>query len=198
MLDPIFIIKTAGLLGISIIVFTESGMPFGFFLPGDTLLFATGIFALQGLFPIELVIVICAVASTLGGMGGYWMGETIGRKLFERKSSFFFNKNRVYDVERFYKKYGPLTILIARFIPFVRTFSPIIAGVGNMKYKSFFIYNILGAILWSTTVPLLGYYFGGLIPNPDRFLLPVALLIVGFSFLPIIGKFIYHFVFKAK
>jgi membrane-associated protein len=198
MLDPTLIIKTAGLLGIFLIVFCESGLFFGFFLPGDTLLFASGIFALQGLFPISLLITIIAIASMLGGFIGYWSGKTMGRKLFERQSSFFFNKNRVQDVERFYNKYGPITILIARFIPFVRTFSPIIAGVGKMKYKAFLFYNIIGAVIWASVVPLIGYYFGGLIPNPDRFLLPVAIIIVGFSFLPFILKFVHHLIFKSR
>jgi membrane-associated protein len=198
MLDPAFIIKTAGLLGIFLIVFAESGLFFGFFLPGDTLLFASGIFALQGLFSISAVILTCALGAIAGGMIGYWSGATMGRRLFERKSSFFFNKDRIYDVERFYTKHGPITILIARFIPFARTFSPIVAGVGKMKYRSFTFFNIIGGIVWATIVPLAGFYLGAFIPNPDRFLLPVALLVVGISFVPFILKLLHHFVFRRK
>lgn len=198
MLDPILIIKTAGLLGIFLIVFSESGLFFGFFLPGDTLLFAAGIFAFQGLFPLTLLIGIITVAAILGGNVGYWMGKNMGRKLFERKTSFFFNINRIHDVENFYKKYGPITILISRFIPFLRTFSPIVAGIGIMRYKTFTFYNIIGGIVWATTIPLLGYYFGRLIPNPDQLVLPVAIIILSFSFLPFLVKIVHHLLFKPR
>jgi len=198
MLDPILIIKTAGLLGIFLIVFSESGLFFGFFLPGDTLLFAAGIFAFQGLFPLTLLIGIIAIAAILGGNVGYWSGKSMGRKLFERDASFFFNKNRVYDVEKFYQKHGPITIIVSRFIPLLRTFSPIVAGVGLMKYKTFALYNIIGGLLWAITIPMLGYYFGRLIPNPDQFVLPVAILVLGVSFLPFFVKLVHHFVSKSK
>lgn len=198
MLDPIFIIKTAGLLGIFLIVFAESGLFFGFFLPGDTLLFASGLFAFQGLFPIELVIIACAVASILGGYIGYWSGKNMGRKLFERDASFFFNKKRIDDVEKFYKKYGPITIVMARFIPFIRTFSPIVAGVGLMKYKKFILFNVIGGVLWATVMPLLGYFLGKLIPNPDQFLLPIAIIIIAISFLPFIIKIVHHLISKTR
>jgi membrane-associated protein len=198
MLDPILIIKTAGLLGIFLIVFSESGLFFGFFLPGDTLLFAAGIFAFQGLFPLSLLIGIIAVAAILGGNVGYWSGKNMGRKLFERDASFFFNKNRVYDVEKFYQKHGPITIIVSRFIPLLRTFSPIVAGVGLMKYKTFAIHNIIGGLLWATIIPMLGYYFGRLIPNPDQFVLPVAILVLGVSFLPFFVKMVHYFISKSK
>lgn len=198
MLDPVTIIKTAGLLGIFVIVFAESGLPFGFFLPGDTLLFASGIFALQGFFPITILMILIAIASILGGNVGYWTGKKMGRRLFERDLSFFFNKKRIIDAENFYKKYGPVTILVSRFIPFIRTFSPIIAGVGDMNRKAFNFYNITGGILWATIVPLFGYFFGHLIPNPDRFLLPVALLVLCVSFLPFVLKIFHHLIFKSR
>ena len=198
MLDPEFIIKTAGLLGIFLIVFSESGLFFGFFLPGDTLLFASGLFAFQGCFPISLLIAIVAVAAILGGNIGYWSGKTMGRKLFERDMSFLFNKKRIYDIENFYKKYGPLTIVFSRFIPFVRTFSPIVAGVGLMRRSIFNLYNVLGGVLWATIVPLLGYYFGRLIPNPDELVLPVAILVLSFSFIPLLIKIVHHFVSKPR
>jgi membrane-associated protein len=198
MLDPVTIIKTAGLLGIFLIVFSESGLPFGFFLPGDTLLFASGIFALQGFFPITTVIILVAIAGILGGHVGYWSGKKMGRKLFEKDLSFFFNKKRIIDAENLYKKHGAITILISRFIPFVRTFSPIIAGVGDMNKKSFNFYNIIGGILWAIVVPLLGYFFGHLIPNPDKFLLPVAFLVLLVSFMPFILKIFHHLFFRLR
>lgn len=198
MLDPIFIIKTAGLIGIFLVVFAESGLFFGFFLPGDTLLFAGGIFAFQGIFPIQVLICVIGIAAILGGTVGYWMGKNMGRKLFEKHSSFFFNKERVYDVEKFYKKYGPVTVIISRFIPFARTFSPIVAGIGLMRYRIFLLYNIVGSVLWATSIPLLGYYFGRLIPNPDRYVLPVVIIVLGFSFLPLGLKLFHHYIFKRS
>lgn len=198
MFDPITIIKTAGLLGVFLVIFAESGLFFGFFLPGDTLLFAAGIFASQGFFPISLLIIGSAVAAVLGDNTGYWAGRKMGRKLFEKDASFLFNKNRIRDAENFYKKHGPLTIILARFIPLIRTFAPIVAGVAEMEYKKFFKYNILGAVIWTIVVPLLGYCFGSLIPNPDQFLLPVISAIVVISFLPFIFKLIHHLLGKLR
>jgi membrane-associated protein len=195
MLDPITLVKTIGLLGIFILIFTESGLFFGFFLPGDTLLFAAGIFASQGYFPVGVLIGICALAAILGDNVGYWTGNTMGRRLFERNSSYFFNKNRVYDAERFYKKHGSITIIAARFIPVIRTFAPIVAGVAKMRYKTFFLYNVIGGILWVALVTLMGYYLGSLIPDPDRLLFPVLIFVLLISFLPagmhLVGQYIF-------
>lgn len=196
MFDPNLIIKTAGLVGISLIVFAESGLFFGFFLPGDTLLFAAGIFASQGVFSIETLILICAISAILGDTVGYWTGKKVGKAFFEKETSMFFSKKRIYQAEHFYQKHGSATIILARFIPIIRTFAPIVAGVAKMHYKTFALYNTIGGILWSTSVPLLGYYLGGLIPNPDRFILPILLIVIGFSFLPFIIKLIHHFLKK--
>lgn len=196
MFDPNLIIKTAGLVGISLIVFAESGLFFGFFLPGDTLLFAAGIFASQGVFPIETLILICAVSAILGDTVGYWTGKKVGKAFFEKETSIFFSRKRIYQAEHFYQKHGSATIILARFIPIIRTFAPIVAGVAKMHYKTFALYNTIGGILWSVSIPLLGYYFGGLIPNPDRFILPILLMVIGFSFLPFIFKLIHHFLKK--
>lgn len=198
MLDPTLIIKTAGLLGIFLVVFAESGLLIGFFLPGDTLLFAAGIFALEGYFSLPLLIIIVALGSILGDNTGYWIGKRMGRKLFERENSTFFNKKGLERAENFYKKRGPITIIAARFVPIMRTFAPIVAGVAGMDYKKFFFYNVSGGILWAIVVPLLGYYLGGMIPNPDRFLLPTALLIIGFSFLPFFVKLAHYLISKRK
>lgn len=196
MLDPVNIITTAGLLGVALVVFTESAFFFGFFLPGDTLLFASGIFALQGFFPLWLIILCIASASILGNSVGYWTGKKIGRKFFEREASLFFNKKRIYDAEHFYERHGAITIVIARFIPIVRTFAPIIAGVGQMKKITFIIFNIIGGFLWAIVVPSIGYYFGSLIPNSDRFLLPIVLLVIGISLLPVLFNAFRHFILR--
>jgi len=192
LLDPIVIIKTVGLLGVFLAVCLESGVFFGFFLPGDTLLFAAGIFASQGFFLLPVVIIGCAIAAIIGDSIGYWTGKKMGRSLFEKNASFFFNKNRVDDAEHFYHKYGAVTIIIARFIPVIRTFAPIVAGVGRMQYKTFVAYNIIGGVLWATFVPILGFYLGSMIPNPDKYLLPVVLLVFFFSFVPVLMKVVFN------
>jgi membrane-associated protein len=192
MFDPLEIIKTVGLLGIFIIVFAESGLFFGFFLPGDSLLFTAGIFASQGFINIWMLIALCAIAAILGDSVGYWTGSKMGRKLFEKDAGFFFKKKRLYDAEHFYKKHGAYTLIMARFIPVIRTFAPIVAGIARMKYHTFFIYNIVGAVLWSIAVVSLGYFLGNLIPNPDTYILPIIILMVIVSSMPVAMKYFKH------
>ena len=194
MLDPILIIKTVGIIGIFLIIFAESGLFFGFFFPGDTLLFAGGILASQGFLSISVLIIGCVISSIIGDNVGYWTGKKVGRKLFNREASLFFNQKNVNRAENFYNKHGPLTIIMARFIPMIRTFAPVVAGIAKMEYKKFFLYNIIGGVLWSTLLPLTGYYFGNIIPNPDKYFLPVAILIIGFSFLPLLIKSALYFI----
>lgn len=189
-LDPILIIKAVGVIGIILIVFAETGLFFGFFLPGDSLIFTAGIFASQGFSSIEVLLIGCIIAAILGDSVGYWSGKKYGRKLFDRDSGFFFKKQRLYDAELFYEKHGKSTIIIARFVPIIRTFAPIVAGIGNMSYPTFISYNIFGGIFWVSGMLLLGYFLGGLIPNPDTYIIPIAFVIVLLSFLPIILKFI--------
>lgn len=188
MLDPIFLIKTVGLIGIIFIIFAESGLFFGFFLPGDSLLFAAGIFASQGYLNIYILIIGCALAAILGDSVGYWSGKKYGRKLFERDAGFFFKKKRLYDAEHFYEKHGKYTIIIARFVPIIRTFAPIVAGIGRMHYRTFISYNIFGGLLWTISLLLIGYFLGGIIPEIDKYLIPITILIILISILPIIVK----------
>jgi len=190
MLDPILIIKAVGIIGIILIVFAETGLFFGFFFPGDSLLFTAGIFASQGFFSIGVLLIGCIIAAILGDSVGYWSGRRYGRELFERDSGFFFKKQRLYDAELFYEKHGKSTIIIARFVPIIRTFAPIVAGLGSMNYSSFIFYNIFGGIFWVSLLLLSGYFFGGMIPNPDAYIVPIAFLIIVLSFLPIIIKMI--------
>ena len=189
-LNPILIIKAVGILGIFLMVFAETGLFFGFFFPGDSLLFTAGIFASQGFFSIEVLLIGCIIAAVLGDTVGYWSGKKYGRKLFDRDSGFFFKKKRLYDAEVFYEKHGKSTIIIARFVPMVRTFAPIVAGIGKMRYRSFLSYNIFGGIIWVSGLLLLGYFLGSIIPNPDVYILPVAALIIILSFIPFILKFL--------
>ena len=189
-LDPIVIIKAVGIIGIILIVFAETGLFFGFFFPGDSLLFTAGIFASQGFLDIKVLLFGCIIAAILGDTVGYWTGRKYGRKLFEKEDSFFFKKKYLHDAEAFYEKHGKTTIIIARFVPIVRTFAPIVAGIGQMRYKIFLSYNIIGGLFWTTGMLLVGYFLGGMIPNPDKYILPIAFVIIIVSFLPIILKMI--------
>ena len=190
MLDPILIIKTVGLIGIIFIIFAETGLFFGFFFPGDSLLFTAGILASQNIFNIYLLLIFCVLAAILGDSVGYWSGKKYGRKLFDRDAGFFFRKSRLRQAEEFYQRHGKQTIIIARFVPIIRTFAPIVAGIGQMKYRTFLTYNILGGLFWVGLMLGSGYFLGGLIPNPDLYILPIALLVVVVSILPIIFKMI--------
>ncbi len=193
MFDPILLIKAIGLIGIFLIIFTETGFFLGFFLPGDTLLFTAGIFAFQGFFNIYVLLLGCIIMAILGDSMGYWMGKKYGRRLFKRDESFFFKKKYLTETEDFYKKHGEYTIIIARFLPIIRTFAPVIGGIGKMDYFSFLSYNIFGGIFWVSLVLLSGYFLGGLIPNINNYLILIIATIVVVSFLPLIFK-----IFKYK
>jgi membrane-associated protein len=190
MLDPIILIKAVGVIGVILIIFAETGLFFGFFLPGDSLLFTAGIFASQGFLNLEVLIIGGIIAAILGDSVGYWSGKKYGRRLFEKDSGFFFKKKRLLDAEEFYQKHGKSTIIIARFVPIIRTFAPIVAGIGKMHYLTFISYNIFGGIIWVGGMVLLGYFLGGLIPDPEKYILPIALLIIFVSVVPILIKII--------
>lgn len=198
MFDPASIIKAIGLIGIFLVIFTETGLLVGFFLPGDSILFTAGIFASQGFLNIYVLLIGCIVAAILGDSLGYFIGKKYGRKVFNKEESFFFKRAYLLQTEQFYKKHGKYTITIARFVPIVRTFAPVVGGVGNMRYRSFLFYNILGGILWVTSVLFLGYFLGGLIPGIEGYLIPIVLLIIVFSFIPIIIKILRNRLKKKK
>jgi membrane-associated protein len=180
------LIKAVGLIGISLIVFAESGLLIGFFLPGDSLLFTAGFLASQGIagLDIRVLIPVLFVAAVLGDNVGYAFGKKMGPKIFKKEQSLFFKKEYILKSQEFYKKYGALTLVLARFTPIVRTFAPIMAGVGKMDYRTFFIYNVAGGALWVTSLLLGGYYLGKVIPNVDHYLLPIVGLIIFISLLP--------------
>lgn len=184
------LIQTIGYLGIFIIIFAESGLFFGFFLPGDSLLFTAGLLASQGYFSIVLLILIITIAAILGDQVGYLFGKKFGPKIFNRDDSFYFKKRYTKDAEIFYEKHGKKTVLIARFLPIIRTFIPILAGVGKMNYFTFISYNILGGLIWGGGITFLGYFLGEKIPNADTYLLPIILVIVFISILPTIYSFL--------
>ncbi len=193
-LDPNEIISSGGLVLIAFMVFAESGLLFGFFFPGDTLLLAAGILAAAGEFNIATLLLVIVVSAILGGYCGYFIGRKVGPRLFTKKDGLIFRKEYVIKSEEFYEKHGGKTILLARFIPIIRTFAPVVAGIGKMNQAKFMFYNILGSGIWAVCVTLLGYYFGKQIPNIDRYILPLILLATFLTFSPTV----YHIVKDPK
>lgn len=166
------------------IIYAESGLLIGFFLPGDSLLFTAGFLASTGFFSLPVLIVGCFLAAVLGDSTGYLFGRRVGRRLFQRDDSRFFHKKNLLRAQAFYEKHGSKTIVLARFIPVVRTFAPIVAGVGDMHYRTFVTYNVVGGFLWAVGVLLAGNFLGHAIPDIDKYLLPIVVLIVFVSVLP--------------
>jgi membrane-associated protein len=186
------VVEAAGFLAhfiIFAIVFAESGLLFGFFLPGDSLLFTAGFLASQGYLDLPLLLTGCFIAAVTGDSVGYWFGHRVGRRLFERQDSFFFHRRNLERTEAFYRKHGGKTIVLARFLPAIRTFAPIVAGVGAMSYRWFLFYNIFGAVLWAIGVTTAGYFLGSVIPDVDKYLLPIIALIILVSSLPALIHF---------
>ncbi len=169
-------------------VFAESGLFFGFFFPGDSLLFTAGLLASQGIFDVSIVLIGVALCAIAGDQVGYWTGAKFGRGLFNKPKSFFFTPKHIEEAEAFYAKHGKKTIVFARFVPVVRTFAPIAAGMGKMEYKTFFTYNILGGILWTIIFVLAGYFAGSLFPQAGDWLTVAVLAIILISVLPLIYK----------
>lgn len=184
MFDIVAIVKTAGYIGVGLIVFAESGLFIGFFLPGDSLLFTAGFLASQNYINIWALCVLSCIAAILGDNVGYAFGRNVGPRLFRREDSWLFHKDHLKTAEDFYEKHGSKTIVLARFMPIVRTFAPIVAGIGRMRYRTFIAYNIAGGILWGAGMPLAGYFLGRIIPDVDKYLLPIILGIVALSIAP--------------
>lgn len=184
-LDPIAIVQTGSYLGIALLVFAESGLLVGIFLPGDSLLFAAGLLAAGGFLAPGLLMMVVVGAAILGDSVGYWFGSEVGGALFKRKDSRFFKQEYLNRTELFYQKYGGRAVVLARFVPIVRTIAPILAGVSSMKYRVFLAYNILGGFLWGISMVSLGFFLGSVIPNSETYVLPLSLIIVLLSFFPI-------------
>lgn len=187
-LEPTELIKTGGLALIAFLVFAESGLLFGFFFPGDTLLFAAGVLAAAGEFNIVEVTTVIVISAILGGYTGYWIGKKAGPKLFKKNDGIIFRKEYIQRSEDFYEKHGGKTIMLARFVPIVRTFAPVVAGIGNMNQAKFMFYNVVGSGIWGITITLVGYFFGSKIPNIETYVFPIILLAI----LLTISPTIYH------
>lgn len=188
--DIVELIKWGGVAGVALIVFAESGLLIGFFLPGDSLLFTAGFLIHTGLLPINLYLFIAIIfaAAVLGDSVGYTFGRRVGRKVFERPNSKLFKQEYLQQAEIFYEKHGGKTIILARFIPIIRTFAPIVAGTAKMPYHTFLTYNIVGGFIWTAGVTSLGYVLGAWFESMgidiDHVLLPIVLVIILISVLP--------------
>ncbi len=189
-IDLVDFIRAVGILGVVAIVFAESGLLIGFFLPGDSLLFTAGLLAQQGVLGISVywLALLLFAAAVLGDNVGYAFGHRVGRKLFKRPDSLLFSHHNLMRAEEFYRRYGAKTIVLARFIPVVRTFAPIVAGISTMPYRTFLTFNLVGALLWAVGLTYAGYYAGSWFESRgisiDRYLLPIVLLIIATSVAP--------------
>ena len=163
------IIQSGGLLLIALMIFAESGLLFGFIFPGDTLLLAAGFFAGQGKLPIVWLIAVVVVAAILGDNVGYRIGRRLGPKVFKRQNGLLFRKDYIKKTQDFYNRHGGKTIVVARFIAYIRTFAPVVAGMGKMQWQRFAFYNMFGGILWGAGLPLLGYVIGSSFPQADKY-----------------------------
>ena len=185
--DPKHLLETFGTVGLFLIVFAESGLFVGFFLPGDSLLFTAGVFAARGDLNFPVIALGCFIAAAAGDQVGYAFGNRVGPALFRRDDSRFFKKEYVEKAQGYFDRHGSKTIVLARFVPIVRTFAPIVAGVGKMPYRTFVTFNLIGALLWAVGVTTLGYTAGNAIgaDNIDKYLLPIILVIIAVSFIPV-------------
>ena len=177
-------IQAIGLIGLFAVVFAESGLLIGFFLPGDSLLFTAGLLASKGYFSFPLLMIGCFIAAVAGDNVGYAFGRRMGIKIFTRGDSWLFRKSHLERARIFYEKHGGKTLIFARFTPVIRTFAPILAGVGAMNYRLFFIYNVAGGLLWGGGMTGLGYFLGAVIPDIKEYISYVIVGIMVISFTP--------------
>ena len=184
------LVRIGGIVGLTVIVFVETGLLIGFFLPGDSLLVTAGLFAARGDIQLLPMIVALSIAAIVGDSLGYNIGKRSGPKLFTRADSLFFNKKHLLTTKEFYDRHGPFTIVIARFVPIVRTFAPVVAGIGTMEYKRFISYNVFGGIGWVLSMVLGGYFLGQIIPDIHKNVDKVIIIVIFLSLLPIIIKVI--------
>jgi membrane-associated protein len=190
LVNPESIILYGGVYLLLFIVFAETGLFVGFFLPGDSSLFTAGLFCSTGiikLHPVLLVVLITA-AAVAGNMVGYSFGKKVGALLFKRKSSFFFRQEHLVAAHEFYVKHGKKTIILSRFLPIVRTFAPIVAGIVKLGYYKFFIYSLIGALLWVCTLVLTGYFMGKYIPSTKDYLGYIVIFLIVITSIPFIYK----------
>jgi len=183
------LIRWGGHAALIAIVFAETGIMAGFFLPGDSLLVTAGLFAATGDLVLHRLLIELSLAAILGDSLSYAIGKRIGPSIFNKEHSIFFHKDHLRRAHAFYEKYGAKTIVIARFVPIVRTFAPVVAGVGMMSYSKFLLYNIVGGISWVFSMVLAGYWLGRSIPDIDKHVHKIILIVIFLSILPIVWEF---------
>lgn len=194
LLDPKVIIETFNNFGgiyfvylvLFAIIFAESGLLIGFFLPGDSLLFTAGFLASSKFIGLNIWVLTVGffIAAVAGDSVGYWFGRRVGKRLFHRRESILFHPENLRKTKEFYEKHGKKTIILARFMPVIRTFAPIVAGIGEMEYAAFVTFNVIGGILWGAGLTITGYFLGRAIPDVDKYLLPIVAGIVLISITP--------------
>jgi membrane-associated protein len=184
------IIRWGGMAMICAIVFAETGLMVGFFLPGDSLLVTAGVFAAAGHLDVYSMLILVSLCAVVGDQLGYFIGQKTGPALFTREDSLLFKRSHVLRAQAFYEKYGTKTIVIARFVPVVRTFAPVVAGVGQMKYQRFVRYNVFGGVLWVASMILTGYSIGTAVPDINKHIHKVIAVVIFLSILPAIIELI--------
>ncbi|CAM4171993.1 DedA family protein [Deinococcus marmoris] len=182
-------ILSASYLGIFLIVFAETGLLVGFFLPGDSLLIAAGLLAAGGKLNLGGIMAAVVVGAILGNTAGYFIGQRFGPAVFSNQNSRFFKPEYVVEAQKFFVKYGALAVILARFVPIVRTLVPTLAGVSRMPFMLYTLYNIIGALLWGVGLTALSYYLGQLIPDLDKYILLIVAVVLVVSVIPIVLKF---------
>ena len=180
------IIQWGGVAMITAIIFTETGLMLGFFLPGDSLLVSAGIFVAAGHISISTLLVLASLAAVVGDQVGYYIGRKTGSALFTKDDSLLFKRSHVTRARLFYERYGAKTIVLARFVPIVRTFAPVVAGVAQMNYRKFVTYNICGGVLWVWSMVLVGYLLGTVVPNINKHIHIVIAIVIFLSILPVV------------
>jgi membrane-associated protein len=178
------LIRLGGLLGLVLVVFAETGLMVGFFLPGDSLLVTAGLFAAKGDLDIVWLNLAVIAAAIIGDATGYWIGYRAGKALYSRPNSFFFRRDHLIKTHEFYERHGGKTIVIARFMPILRTFAPVVAGAAEMTYRRFAIYNIAGGIGWVLSMTLTGYFLGRAVPDLEKHIHIVVAVVIFLSLLP--------------
>ena len=178
------LVQWAGIFGIAAIIFSETGLLVGVFLPGDSLLVTAGLFAAKGYLNILALVPTLTIAAICGNSVGYFIGHSTGPRIFNRESSLFFNKKHAIRAHEFYEKYGRKTIVLAQFMPVIRTFAPVVAGVAGMKFSQFIAFNIIGAIAWIWSMLGIGFFLGNTIPGIDKHIEIVVVVVVFISILP--------------
>lgn len=188
LVNPESIIRYGGIYLLLFVIFAETGLFVGFFLPGDSLLFTAGLFCSTGLLQVHPVLLVTLIiaAAVAGNMVGYYFGKNVGILLFKRKSGFFFRQEHLVTANEFYLKHGKKTIVLSRFLPIVRTFAPIIAGIVKLEYYKFFIYSLVGAILWVCSLVLTGYYMGKYVPKTQEYLEYIVIFLIVITAIPFV------------